>query len=476
MRKLFQNQYISLGAIILAVFFCASTNCVALTIEDEKKIGREFYDKLEQNNFLLKDRQLNDYVTQIGNLVLRQSRKAPFDFTFSIVDSSAINAFATPGGYIYIHKGLINAVSNEAELAGVIAHEIAHANARHIASIMAKAKKLNLAALAAIIAGAFLGGGAEASAAIAAFSMAGASTMTLKYLREHEEEADRLGISYLTGAGYCPSATVSFLKLIKKHEFLSKSVPSYFRTHPGTDERIFYLDGLVLTKYPETKVTSIVGNLERMKALIPLGPNELNARHIQLTARLAENPTDVDLLYALALTENKMGQTDSALRRLKKALDISPLDRDVLKYTGIFYLKKGNARQARPYLQSASELTQDNDDELTLALGKANFALGNYLTALHNYLKVQDEPLDDVGINYHIAMAYGKLNNSGESHYHFGLHFKKENKTQSALFHFKEAVKHLPAGSARAVSANKEIEELTAKTAPAKPPPAAGKN
>ncbi|HDQ05040.1 MAG TPA: hypothetical protein ENN23_10890 [Deltaproteobacteria bacterium] len=172
MRKLFQNQYISLGAIILAVFFCASTNCVALTIEDEKKIGREFYDKLEQNNFLLKDRQLNDYVTQIGNLVLRQSRKAPFDFTFSIVDSSAINAFATPGGYIYIHKGLINAVSNEAELAGVIAHEIAHANARHIASIMAKAKKLNLAALAAIIAGAFLGGGAEASAAIAAFSMA----------------------------------------------------------------------------------------------------------------------------------------------------------------------------------------------------------------------------------------------------------------------------------------------------------------
>ena len=106
-------------------------------------------------NFLLENKQLNDYISQIGNLVLAQSKKAPFDFHFSIVNSSAINAFATPGGYIYINKGLINAVENEAELAGVIAHEIGHANARHIASIIEKSQKLNIATLAAIIAGAF---------------------------------------------------------------------------------------------------------------------------------------------------------------------------------------------------------------------------------------------------------------------------------------------------------------------------------
>ncbi len=79
-------------------------------------------------------------------------------------------------------------------MAGVIAHEIGHANARHIASIIEKSQKLNIATLAAIIAGAFLGGGGEATAAIAAFSLAGASSLTLKYMREHEEEADRLGI------------------------------------------------------------------------------------------------------------------------------------------------------------------------------------------------------------------------------------------------------------------------------------------
>ena len=126
----------------------------AFTIDDEKKLGKEIYDKLEKNNFLLHDKKLNAYINKIGNRLLAQSNKAPFNFTFSIFNSSAINAFATPGGYIYVNKGLITAVENEAQLAGVIAHEIAHANARHVASIIEKSQKLNIAMLAAIIAGA----------------------------------------------------------------------------------------------------------------------------------------------------------------------------------------------------------------------------------------------------------------------------------------------------------------------------------
>ena len=309
MRKLIQNQYISFAFTFFVLFFFTNICFASFTISDEKKLGKEFYDKLDQNNFLLKDRQLNEYITKIGNLVLAQSKKAPFDFHFSIVNSSAINAFATPGGYIYVHKGLINAVENEAELAGVIAHEIAHANARHIASIIEKSQKLTIATLAALIAGAFLGGGGEATAAIAAFSMAGASSLTLKYQREHEEEADRLGINYLVGAGYSPPAMVDFLKLIKKYEFLSKTIPSYLKTHPGTDDRIFYLESLILTKYRQKGAKNIVGNLGRMQVLIPLDEADLNARKKQLKENLTKDPNNVDLLYSLALTEDKLDQT-----------------------------------------------------------------------------------------------------------------------------------------------------------------------
>jgi len=459
MRKLLQNQYISFAVLFLLIFFRTSNCCAEFTIDDEKKLGKEFYDKLEKNHFLLENKRLNDYINQIGNLILAQSKKAPFAFHFSIVNSNAINAFATPGGYIYINKGLISVAENEGELAGVIAHEIGHANARHIASIIEKSQKLNIATLAAIIAGAFLGGGGEATAAIAAFAVAGSSSLTLKYMREHEEEADRLGITYLVSAGYYPGAMVDFLKIIKQYEFISKTMPSYLMTHPGTDQRIFYLDSLILTKYHQTGAKDIVGNLKRMQTLISLNGADLDARQRQLKDALIKNPGNVDLLYALALVEDKLGQTSSALEYFQKALSLSPRDEDVLKNIGLMYLKMGKADLALNYFQRAANL-DTNNDEVILALGKTYFALGNYQKALDCFLKLENSTFDDVDINYHIAMAYGKLNNQGESHYYFGLYFKKAKKKESALFHFKEALKYFSPGSERTGTINKEIKEL----------------
>jgi predicted Zn-dependent protease len=127
----------------------------SFTIEDEKKLGKEFYEKLQKGHLLLQNEEANSYLTRLGERVLASSEKAPFDFQFTIIRSSAINAFATPGGYVYVNQGLINLVENEAELAGVIAHEIAHVNGRHIAEIIDKSKKLNISTLAAILAGAF---------------------------------------------------------------------------------------------------------------------------------------------------------------------------------------------------------------------------------------------------------------------------------------------------------------------------------
>jgi len=458
MRKLLQNQYISFAVLFLLIFFRTSNCCAEFTIDDEKKLGKEFYDKLEKNHFLLKNKRLNDYINQIGNLILAQSKKAPFAFHFSIVNSNAINAFATPGGYIYINKGLISVAENEGELAGVIAHEIGHANARHIASIIEKSQKLNIATLAAIIAGAFLGGGGEATAAIAAFAVAGSSSLTLKYMREHEEEADRLGITYLVSAGYYPGAMVDFLKIIKQYEFISKTMPSYLMTHPGTDQRIFYLDGLILTTYRQTGAKNIVGNLKRMQTLISLNAADLDARQRQLKEALIKNPRDVDVLYALALTEDKLGQTSLALEHFQKALSLSPRDEDILKNIGLIYLKMDKADLALNYLQHAAN-SDTNNDEVILALGKTYFALGNYQKALESFLKLENRTLEDGDINYHIAMAYGKLNNQGESHYYFGLYFKKAKKKESSLFHFKEALKYFSAGSERAEAINKAIKE-----------------
>ena len=378
MYNFFQKQYFSFILIIILVYGGMSAASAAFTLEDEQKLGKEIYDKLQKNHFLLQDKKLNTYISDVGNRVLAQSQKAPFNFTFSIFNSSAINAFATPGGYIYINKGLITTVDNEAQLAGVIAHEIAHANSRHVASIIEKSQKLNIAMLAAIIAGAFLGGGGEATAAIAAFSVAGATSLSLKYQREHEEEADRLGITYLVDAGYYPQAMVEFLRIIKQYDFFSKTIPSYLKTHPGTDDRIFYLDTLIQTHYRSQKGRkNIVGNFVRMQSLVSQDIEDLRRRSRQLTEALQQNPNDADLLYALAMTEDQLGHPDLALAKLNQAFLISPDDKDSLKSLGTMYLKTGDTRNARSFLMRANRI--DPEDELIIfSLGKTFFALNDF--------------------------------------------------------------------------------------------------
>lgn len=465
MRKFAQNQYIYFPVLVLILLFIANTCFAEFTIADEKKVGKEFYDKLEEHQLILKNRLLKNYITQIGNAVLAQTTKAPFKFNFYIIDSSAINAFATPGGYIYINKGLIMSAENEAELAGVIAHEIGHANARHIASIIEKSSKMNVAALVATMAGILLGGGGQASAAIAAFSLAGSSSLTLRYMREHEEEADRLGMEYLVRAGYYPQAMIDFLKIMKQHEFISKTMPSYLLTHPGTDDRIIYMDALIATQYRRTGAKNIIGNFSRIQSMIPLDTAELDKKDKQLENALKNDPGNVDLLYKLAVTKDQLGQTEASLRHYQKALSLSPDDDDIMKNIGLIYLKQGKLDLAQEYLLRAIKLNPTKDENI-LAMGQTYYAAGIYQKALDNYLLLKDKEFDDIDINYFLAMTYGKLHYQGESHYYFGLYFKKEKKKESALFHFKEALKYFPQNSERADAIQQAMKELNRDESP----------
>jgi tetratricopeptide (TPR) repeat protein len=127
----------------------------------------------------------------------------------------------------------------------------------------------------------------------------------------------------------------------------------------------------------------------------------------------------------------------------------------------------GKADLALTYLQRAAS-SDSNNDEVVLALGKAYFALSNFQKALDCFIKLENSTLDDVDMNYHIAMAYGKLGNKGEFHYYFGLYLKKAKKKDSSLFHFKEALKYYAQNSERTEIINKAVKEL--ESPPAKQP------
>lgn len=429
----------------------------SFTIEDEKKLGKEFYEKLEKSGALSDNVRVNAYISRLGNHLVSVMPKSPFEYRFFVINSSAINAFATPGGYVYVNRGLVNLIENESELAGVLSHEIAHVHARHIADIVEKSKKVNIATLAAILAGAFLGGGGEATAAITGFSVAAATTMELKYSREHEEEADRLGISCLVKAGYDGKAMLDFLKIMRQYEYYSSNVPSYFLTHPGTDERIRYLDALLQTRYRSGGSQSLFGQLKRVQTLLAIEGKSPDANLKYFQTALLKNPQDVDYLYGMAATQQKLGLISQALDNFHGALKLAPDDDDILRDMGIAYFKNGQPAEAATYLRKAVENEENNLDALSY-LGKSYEAAGNYTSAIEMYKRVENKKPGEAEVYYNLAVACGRTNNLGESHYYFGIYFKKKNKLESALFHFREALKYFPPDGPRAQEINNEMK------------------
>lgn len=446
--------------VLVFTILYAGTCLQAFTLEDEKKLGKEFYDRLKNRNIFIDNPRVNDYITGLGQNLLEKDRGSyPLDFTFSVINDSGINAFATPGGYIYIFTGLIGITENESQLAGVLAHEIAHVRARHVAKMIEKSKKVNFATLAAILAGAFLGSGTEAAAAVTTFSLATATSLNLKYSREFEEEADRMGMSCLVNAGYDGKGMFDFLKIMRQYEFYSNSVPSYFLTHPGTSDRIAYIDGLLHARDYRRGAQNIINDYRRIKTILLIDGRNLDSKINALQGQLKDDPDDIETLYRLAIVEGKLGRVAESITHFKKALSLSPGDADILRDLGIAYFSMGSIEDAIDALRKAY-LTNGEDLDTILYLGRSYEVSQDYSTALNLYIQYNRGNPDNIDFYHKLAMMYGKLGRLGESHYNFGLFFTKKNKPQSALFHFKAALKYVAADSALARDIKKEMDVM----------------
>ncbi len=450
----------SLLALSMLVFFAAagSTPVHAFTYEEERQLGKEIYEKIRDAGLLIEDEELNSYITEIGKRLLSYDNVYPFDFTFSVIRSSGINAFATPGGYVYLYTGLINLAENECHIAGVMAHEIAHVNARHVARMIEKSKRHTIGTLAAMVAGAFLGGG-EGLAAATGLATATSVTMSLKYSREHEEEADRLGMAYLTGAGYDGKGMLDFLKIMDFNQYYSSSIPTYFLTHPETSERVRYLTLLLQTRYNQEGAGEIFGGLERYQTRLRLRYHQPRDNVRYFSERVSRNPDDLEALYGLAVSQHRMGEVGPSRRNFSRALELNPNDWEILRDFGIHLFQQGSIEEALGPLEKARSLKGD-DRDILFYLGRTYESIGEYGTALDIFKKINEMDAEDKDTYYHLAMIYGKMDQLGESHYHFGQFFKRAGKKESAMFHFKTALGYFPESSPRVVEIRREMESL----------------
>jgi predicted Zn-dependent protease len=202
------------------------------SLETDISIGKENAKLIEANVKLLQDPVVNEYVNRIGQNLVRNS-DALIPFTFKVIDSDEVNAFSLPGGFLYVNCGLIVATDGEAELAGVMAHEIAHVAARHATRQMTRSNLFKLASLPLT----FAGGGMAIQAAQMVTSLAMPMGM-LKFSRGFEAEADYLGLEYLYAAGYDPQAFIAFLERAGSPEKKAGKLEGLLSTHPKTNGRI----------------------------------------------------------------------------------------------------------------------------------------------------------------------------------------------------------------------------------------------
>ena len=177
-----------------------------LSPRDEARIGAELMAGARNQLDLNRDPEITGYIRRLGERLAKPVREGPPDgFTFFIVHDPRINAFAAPGGYIGLNSGLVLAAGNEAQLAGVMAHEMAHVTQRHIAKALAATQRNQYKTLAAVLAGLILGGqNPEAAQAAITGGIAAEAQRQINYTRSNEYEADRIGIGILTQAGYDP--------------------------------------------------------------------------------------------------------------------------------------------------------------------------------------------------------------------------------------------------------------------------------
>ena len=303
-----------------------------LSADDEQRYRQSIKQQMYQYNFVMTDPIVASYIYHLGYQLASFSGKPEQPFDFFMVPANVINAAAYPGGLIVVYSGLLLETDNESELAGVLAHEIAHVNQRHISRMMAKQQKstvpILLGMLAAVAAAQSTNSNSDAPIAIAASMSAIQQQMAINFTRYHEYEADRVGINTLYEAGLNPEGMATFFaKLMQKNRIDPRyQLPEYLRTHPLSVNRVTEarnrLKAFTVKSVNESELYDYVK--ERVRVLTADEFTDLNAHYV---GALATDKSNRDALFygqaLLKFTNNEFASAWQILQNIEPSPSVS---------------------------------------------------------------------------------------------------------------------------------------------------------
>lgn len=421
----------------------------ALSPIEEQQLGAQFMRQIRARLPLVRDTDIGEYIQSLGErLAYASGSGSEAPFTFFVIDDPAVNAFAIPGGYIGVYVGLIDAMVKEEQLAGVLAHEVAHVTQRHHARAFATGQRASLSTAAAVMAAILIGAASpEAGQAALAAGLAATQQRAINFTRANEVEADRIGIEILANAQFDPSAMAeSFTILRRKNNLNTAGLQlEYLRTHPLDDNRIAEARDRAngLPRKPQAEAVDYALFKARLSVLTTDDEAALASAY---SARAARRP-DAESHYALALLAlrgNKLDQANNHLNAMQpevqRHLAVRLLRSDVLAAQGkdkasVALLEELDALHPGRYSVVERRLDRLQTTRRTNAAEDV----------VNRYLRDVDSPNPLAWRN--LAAIRQRMGDTGGSHEALAHYFDALDELERAQGQLELALRHVPAAS-----------------------------
>ncbi len=437
-------------ALVTAAVFLAGAGLPpearAISAAEEEKLGQEFMQLVFTRYRLVEDPFVQGYIDQLGRRIVAVLPSQPFDFSFFVIQEEVYNAFAAPAGHIFINSGLFAALDNEEELAGILAHEVAHSLCRHLSQNIERSKKLGMAALAGMVAGVLMGAagaGGAAAQAVTMGTMAAGQSAQLAYSRENERQADEIGLEYLTRAGYGGMGLLTSLQKIRSKTVWGKNqVPTYLTTHPAAEDRMAYIDSWLQSRKAagageSAPVDSKSFHRARTRLLALYSDEDTALRHFQQA--VAEHPDDPMILHGYGLVLGRLNRREEAIAQLQLALARQAFDPYVLKDLGRIYFLDGRYADALRALEGARSMGSE-DPEAPFYYGRTLMELGRLEEARSVFEEVVDGyPAYDPALFY-LGSVHGTLGDLADAHLTLGRYYSARRDFETARMHLEKAL------------------------------------
>ena len=411
-----------------------------ITLADEYKIGRMIMKGLRDSGQIVEDPEVNEYIQSVGSRIASFAHEGAQRFTFFVVRDAGINAFALPGGFIGVNAGLLTATASESELAGVLAHEIAHVTQRHIARSVQNAGRTNMASAAAVLAAILVGATTGMPADVMLGTITAAQGLAIQqqigFTRSNESEADRVGMSFLANAGFDPHGMPAFFWTLQQRSGgAGANLPDLLRTHPVTTERIAETRDRAAQLPRPVVADSLSYALVRERLRVRLLPTDTNYRDLYRDALSADLPAGDERRYGRAIALLAAGDARAAEQAVGLLKDLAARRPDVTLYQvelGRAQLAAGDVSASRRTLERAHELFPRNVPvtiryaETLLRADEARLAHQVLLDLFNNVPPTPDQAR-------YIALVASAAGDTGDAYYYMSEYHVMGGELQLAI-------------------------------------------